>query len=66
VAGFLNAHFSSKAELRRFIVETGGAVTAIGVGLVVLGKVVQRQKAEENSPDQQSENKHGTDAGRSL
>jgi hypothetical protein len=60
-ARFFNAHFSSKAELRRFIVGTGGAVTAIGVGLVVLGKIVQRQKAEENSPDKQSENEHGTD-----
>jgi hypothetical protein len=47
VARFLNAHFSSKTELHRFMIETGGALTAIGVGLMVSGKVVQRQKTEE-------------------
>jgi hypothetical protein len=50
VAKFLNAHFSSMAELNRFMIETGGVLTAIGVGLMVLGKVVQRQKTEEKLP----------------
>jgi hypothetical protein len=47
---FLNVHFSSKAELNRFMIEAGSTLSIIGIGLLIWGTVVQRQKTEEKSP----------------
>jgi hypothetical protein len=47
---FLHAHFSSKAEFNKFMLVSGGTLTTIGVVLLILGKVVQRQKADTTSP----------------
>ena len=44
---FLTAHFSNKTEFYHFTIETGGVLTTISVGLMILGKVVRRQKTKE-------------------
>lgn len=43
-AKFVVEHFSSAAEFHRFMMETGAILTSIGIGLMVWGILVQRQK----------------------
>jgi hypothetical protein len=47
---FLIAHFSSKTELKHFMLESGGVLTTIGIALMIWGTVVQRPKPEETLP----------------
>jgi hypothetical protein len=48
---FVKAHFSTAAEFHRFTTETGAALTAIGVGLVASGILVQRQRPGAKASD---------------
>lgn len=54
VAKFLRAYFTTKTELDHFMIEAGSILSAVGVGLMVLGKVVQNPKPEEMLPGSQS------------
>jgi len=47
---FLIAHFSSKTELKHFMLELGGALTTVGIALMMWGIVVQKPKPEETLP----------------
>ena len=51
---FLAAHFSTKAELKKIMIESGGILSTIGIALMVCGTVIQRQKSSESLPASQS------------
>jgi len=44
IGRFMAAHFSSKAEFKHFIFETGGIMTVAGVALIGTGAITQRRK----------------------
>lgn len=43
-AKFIMEHFSSAADFRRFMMETGAVLTSLGIGLLLWSALVQRQK----------------------
>lgn len=51
VAKFLQSHFPTRAEFDHFTLEIGCVLSAIGVGLMVLGNVVQKQRVDKQPPD---------------
>jgi hypothetical protein len=44
VTQFMHSHFSSQVEFKHFLLETGAVLTLIGIGLMVGGKIVGREK----------------------
>jgi hypothetical protein len=52
-ARFVKAHFSSVKEFHHFMVATGAVLTLIGVGLMVAGYFVRRQRPAGASPARQ-------------
>jgi hypothetical protein len=54
---FLIAHFSSKTELKHFMLELGGVLTTISIALMIWGTVVQRPKPEETLPTSKPKSK---------
>jgi len=46
VHDFIHGHFSSKAEFKKFLLVTGGGLTAVGVALMGCGIMVQRPKKD--------------------
>jgi len=51
VAKFLHSHFPTRAEFNHFMLEVGSILSAVGVGLMVFGNVVQKQKKDKEPPD---------------
>ena len=51
---FLGTHFSSKTQLKNFMLVSGGVLTTIGIALMVWSIVVQRPKPENTMPASQS------------
>ena len=43
---FIRAHFSSRAELKNFMLVSGGVLSTVGIALMVFGTVVQRPKKD--------------------